>query len=133
MAGCFFIVMAKEYAQHFYNSRAWKNCQRAYKKSVGGLCERCKKEGIIKAGVMVHHKEHITPENINDPTITLDWSNLELLCRECHALEHEADIYNASWLAHVKKEKLKRTQRFEIDSDGNLLIIDPPSLEKGGC
>ena len=78
----------KAYAEAFYNSNAWKECRTAYKKSVGGLCERCLKNGLVVAGEIVHHKIHLTPANINDPAVTLNFKNLELVCRECHALEH---------------------------------------------
>lgn len=78
----------KAYAETFYKSRAWKNCAKAYKASKGGLCERCLKSGKISAGAVVHHKIHISQKNINDPTITLNWDNLELLCYDCHAAEH---------------------------------------------
>ena len=78
----------KAFAEAFYNSNAWKECRTAYKKSVGGLCERCLKNGLVVAGDIVHHKIHLTPENINDPAVTLNFKNLELVCRECHALEH---------------------------------------------
>ena len=79
----------KEYAGAFYSSKAWQRTRSAYKKSVGGLCEVCYARGIYKAGEIVHHKIHISPQNINDPNITLDWSNLQLVCRECHAAIHE--------------------------------------------
>ena len=78
----------KLYATAFYKSRAWQNCAKAYAKSKGGLCERCLKDGKVTAGVIVHHKVHITPQNILDPTVTLNWDNLELVCRDCHAKEH---------------------------------------------
>lgn len=78
----------KPYAGALYNGKAWQDCRSAYKKSKGGLCERCLSKGIYKAGEIVHHKVHISPENINNPQIALNWENLELLCRDCHALEH---------------------------------------------
>ena len=83
--------MAREFAETFYNSPAWKRTRMAYAASVGGLCERCKARGIIRAGDTVHHKTHISQANINDPTITLDWNNLQLLCRDCHAAVHKLD------------------------------------------
>lgn len=79
----------KEYAERFYSSKAWKECRKAYRKKVGGLCERCLAEGRISAGVIVHHKIYVTPENINRPDIILNHKNLELLCRDCHAKEHD--------------------------------------------
>ena len=36
----------------------------------------------------VHHKIPLTPENIYNPEITLNWDNLELLCSSCHSIEH---------------------------------------------
>lgn len=78
----------KEYAEQFYKGTAWKECAIAYKKSVGGLCEPCREKGIITAGEIVHHKMRITPENICDPNVTLNWNNLQCVCRECHAEAH---------------------------------------------
>lgn len=76
------------WAESFYKSQTWKSCRDAYAKSVGGLCERCLKRGLYRAGEIVHHRVHLTPENIGDPTVSCAWSNLELLCRNCHAEEH---------------------------------------------
>lgn len=73
----------KPYAREFYNSKAWRDTQRAYMKSRHYVCERCGRPAEI-----VHHRTYITPANINDPNITLDWSNLEALCRTCHQHEH---------------------------------------------
>ena len=80
--------MAKDFAADFYNSRAWKDTRRAYAASVGNLCERCAAAGIVKPGAIVHHKVELTPENISDPSVALAWSNLMLLCRDCHAELH---------------------------------------------
>lgn len=82
--------MAREFARAFYHSRAWKQCQAAYVKQAGGLCERCLQSGLITAGEIVHHKIHLTPGNINDPNIALNADNLQLLCRDCHAAAHKS-------------------------------------------
>ena len=95
----------KPYAEKFYKSTAWQECRTAYAKSVGGLCERCMKKGIFSAGEIVHHMKEINPQNINDPMITLDWNNLELVCRDCHA-----DIH------------LRRERRFKVDSTGRVIF-----------
>ena len=75
--------MAKEFAKAFYKSAAWQDCRAAYIKSVFGLCERCQRPGWI-----VHHKEKLTPGNINDPNVTLSFENLEYLCQDCHNYVH---------------------------------------------
>lgn len=74
----------KPWAETFYNSPAWKQTRSAYAKSVVHLCERCGRPGVI-----VHHKIPLTPENVTDPDITLNWENLQLLCRDCHAAVHK--------------------------------------------
>lgn len=79
----------KPFAEAFYNSPAWKSARKAYAKSKGNLCERCLAKGLYNPGIIVHHKIHLTPENIGDPSITLNWDNLELLCRDCHGEEHK--------------------------------------------
>jgi hypothetical protein len=74
--------MAQEFAKAFYNSKAWKECREGFIQSVFGLCKnfnKCHRHGII-----VHHTERLTRENINDPYITLNWDKLEYLCIECH-------------------------------------------------
>jgi len=78
--------MAKEFAKKFYNSKQWKQCRASYIISVFGLCEKCRKQGYI-----VHHKKHITPENIDNPNITLNHENLMYLCLECHNMIHSAN------------------------------------------
>lgn len=95
----------KEYAAAFYSSKAWKETRKAYAKSKGGLCELCLAKGIYKAGEIVHHKTHITPTNINDPTITLSFDNLQLVCRDCHAQIHD-----------------KKKRRYKLDELGRIIF-----------
>ena len=78
----------REFAEKFYKSKAWQKCRKAYLKSQGGLCERCRARGLIVPAEIVHHKEHITPETVSDPNVLLAWSNLEAVCRQCHAELH---------------------------------------------
>lgn len=95
----------KPYAESFYKSATWQKTAKAYSKSVGGLCERCREKNIIKAGELVHHKIHITPANIHDERVTLDWNNLQLVCRECHAELHGT------------------VKRYTVDSQGRVTAI----------
>lgn len=78
----------KDYARGFYLSQAWIRTRDAYAKSVGGLCEDCLARGLVVPGEIVHHVTPITPANIKDPDITLSFTNLRLVCRDCHALAH---------------------------------------------
>ena len=98
--------MAREFAKAFYNSSAWKKCSKAYRKSKYNICERCGKPGDI-----VHHKIYLSPRNINNPEISLNWNNLELVCIDCHNDEH------------IKKEKSIAEGLF-FDENGNLTQFD---------
>lgn len=75
--------MAKEWARAFYDSAVWRRQREMYRRSVHGICEMCGQPGEI-----VHHKRELTPMTINDPKETLAFENLQLLCRDCHALVH---------------------------------------------
>lgn len=95
----------QEYAERFYKSKAWQHTRDAYAKSKRGLCERCLSEGRLTPGEIVHHKVHLSPENINDPTVSLSWDNLELVCRDCHAQLHDA-----------------RKRRYKVDFYGRVIL-----------
>ena len=75
--------MAMSYAEKFYNSRAWRKTQKLFLMQKYHTCEDC---GDL--AVMVHHIRHITPANINDPEITLNFDNLRALCLPCHNATH---------------------------------------------
>ena len=92
----------QSFAKAFYMSWPWIRCARAYKASQGGLCERCWSKGIVTAGEEVHHKIRLTPENLSDPSITLNWDNLELLCKKCHTEEHKGPRWRADESGHVE-------------------------------
>lgn len=77
----------REFAKAFYLSKAWRRVRAYIVQRDHGLCVRCGRPGEI-----VHHKKHLTPENISDPIIALGEDNLELLCRDCHGLEHAAEL-----------------------------------------
>ena len=84
--------MAREFAKAFYNSDRWRTCREQYIKAMPthkrGLCEKCYEKGKHILGEELHHKIWLTPKNINDKDITLNHSNLILLCRECHREAH---------------------------------------------
>ena len=99
--------MAREFATGFYKSQAWKNCREEYAKKMRYLCEECLEHGRYKTGEIVHHKIPLTPENISDPTITLSFDNLRLLCRDCHAAEHD---------------QKKKARRYLVDEYGRVTV-----------
>lgn len=68
-------------AKKFYNSKQWRACRQSFIQSLEDeLCKHCQ----IELGYIVDHKEEINSGNIRDPFITLNHSNLQYLCLECH-------------------------------------------------
>jgi len=86
-----------------YHTTAWRRLRQAYYQSQYGICERCSSPGDI-----VHHKIHITADNVNDPDVTLNADNLELLCHDCHNREH-------------KQTTSPVRDGFAFDDEGNLI------------
>lgn len=91
----------KEWAKQFYKGRQWEEVRRAYLMSQHYLCERCGEPAKV-----VHHRRYLTRENINNPSISLAWNNLEALCQDCHNKEH-----------HAAERKI----RYKFDENGNIL------------
>lgn len=85
------VYMARDFSKAFYNSKEWKKARASYIASKFGLCERCGRPNSKQ----VHHKIYLTPVNINDPDITLNFNNFELLCDLCHQNEHN-EKYSAT-------------------------------------
>lgn len=79
----------KEYAEWFYKSTRWKKNRAAFLASKLYVCERCQNRNGI--GNIAHHKEYITPDNITDEEVTMNWDNLECLCQTCHNKEHHRE------------------------------------------
>lgn len=98
--------MAREFAKSFYSSKAWQDCRNEYAKRAHHLCEECLRKGIYTPGVIVHHIEELTPLNINNPEVALNYNNLELLCRSCHGEEH----------GHGKD------RRYSFNADGKIFL-----------
>lgn len=96
------------WAKKFYGSAAWQKCRQDYIQFRRGLCEECLRRGVITPGVEVHHLQRITSENINDASVTLNFDNLELLCKECHYEAHRSkERYSVSRDGKVKGRDAK--------------------------
>lgn len=108
--------MAREFAKKFYDSSAWKKSRAAYiayRRSVdGGMCETCH----AVPGYIVHHKTELSPENINDPEITLNFKNFKYDCQICHNKERE------------RREEAERLVVYEFDAEGMPIGQSPPKI-----
>ncbi len=94
----------KAWARAFYKSKAWQKTREAYIAARHGLCERC---GAVTA--MTTTK--LTPTASTSPR----WSEtscgpfLELLCQECHNLEHH--------------ERAPVAEGLRFTADGDLIAV----------
>ena len=105
--GCFcLLIMARDFAGNFYKTQQWKKVRDLYFKKTGGLCEICWQNGVVKPGEIVHHKIHLDENNINNPDIALNMNNLQLVCRDCHAMVH----------------KNGGDRRYRIEKDGSIIL-----------
>lgn len=98
--------MAREFSKGFYKSKQWQNCREAYAKQKCYICEMCGEPANE-----VHHKVILTPENINDPSVTTNYDNLMLLCWDCHRKIHRQN-----------SQKQNQVRRYIIDDDGKVII-----------
>ena len=110
--------MAKEFAKAFYKGQKWKKCRAAYiayRQGIdGGMCETCHK----KIGKIVHHKIPLTPDNINDPDISLGMANLKYDCMDCHSLEDHG----------YRRQQVEGMPQYYFSSSGEVVIL-PPKIE----
>ena len=111
--------MARDFSKPFYDSEAWRECRKAYRKSVGGLCERCLAKGIVRAADVVHHKIVLTPENVKRPEVTMAWENLEALCHDCHNELHGEGTREAVRRA-VSARRNGRRKRWKVGENGTV-------------
>lgn len=118
---CVLLIMARDFARQFYNTQAWHNARNGYMQKVRGLCEICLAKGLIVPAEIVHHKIELTPENITDSSISLDYGNLQALCRACHAEQHEHNYFEKE----LHNKRRKRRWMFNKKT-GEFLEISPP-------
>lgn len=106
--------MARQFAQQFYKSKKWAD-KRAY------ILMRDRYKCVLCGSAKdleVHHKVHLSPDNIGDYDVALNESNLITLCRECHFAEHKQDRINANKKGDCDEE-------FYFDENGMLQRVLP--------
>lgn len=67
----------------FYHSARWRKISRLYLQQKNFICERCGELATI-----VHHKQRLNANNVDNAAIALSENNLEALCLSCHNREH---------------------------------------------
>ena len=80
--------MARAFAKAFYHSSVWKEVRESILKRDNYMCQMA---GCHNPAKEVHHKKKLTPDNINDTSVTVNPDNLISLCGECHKAIHVGD------------------------------------------
>lgn len=91
-----------ERIEAFYTSKAWRKCRGVFLRECGGLCQICMSNGLIEPATQVHHRIPITPENLDDPRITLSHDNLMALCDSCHDDQHHNKRWRCEPNGHIR-------------------------------
>lgn len=107
----FMIIMARDFAKSFYNSKEWQKVREAVLMRDKYLCQHCG-----RPAEEVHHIKHLSPENIGDPSVTLDMNNLVSLCKDCHFEEHRGE--------HGKGRQSNEGYQYTFDEHGQLVKIN---------
>ena len=114
--------------QRLLNSKRWAEVKRKVWQRAGGLCERCKRDGIaergvpyITPGVDCHHIVPVESANPDDPQamerLAYDVSNIELLCIPCHIKTHQE--MRSHTKEKVAENKARARRRFMEANDPN--------------
>jgi len=101
--------MAKEWAKKFYHSRKWLKVRLLCLIRDHYICQECG-----EAAYIVHHIIELSPQNINDPSISLNLSNLESVCHDCH--NHIHDMCESKSL----------TEGLGFTDDGDIIEVRKP-------
>ena len=105
------------FAHAFYHSKAWKKVRKTVWDRAHGLCEECYRRGEVKPADVVHHRIPLSPENMSDPSISLNPDRLVALCHECHTEEHKKLGIGAMSSAKIEE------QRVGFDPNGNVIRL----------
>ena len=99
----------------FYHSKQWKAFRRTILAERKPVCWYCNQAFKSDDCIVVHHKEELTPLNVNDYSVSLNPDNVELVHDTCHNKIHKRNSYA------IYKAKLDR---------GIYIVYGPPLAGK---
>lgn len=107
--------MAREFSKPFYNSKEWEQVRAFVLIRDRYICQKCG-----RPAQEVHHKIHLSPENIYDPKVSLNPDNLISLCKDCHFNEHKKDKETGKRKKHGLSEG-DCAEGYHFDASGQLV------------
>lgn len=102
--------MANPKTEWLYRSKKWRTLASYIRQKNHYICQQCKAPNAKE----VHHIQEVTVHNMYDANITLNESNLMLLCRQCH---------NAIHNRFVSAPCTVQGRHIQFDSEGNVINI----------
>lgn len=78
--------------KRFYLLKPWRDLSYNLKIAAGGKCQRCDYQVVDIEDykyLIGHHKIELTEDNVDDPNISLNPDNIEIVCIWCHNKEHD--------------------------------------------
>lgn len=105
--------------QRLLNSPRWAEVKRIVWQRTQGLCERCREEGFITAGVDCHHIVPVESAKTEQEMerLAYDVSNIRLLCVACHIKTHQEARSHTKEKVQENKQRARR--RFMEANDPN--------------
>lgn len=98
-----------EKCEKFYHSTLRRKTRKAFLESVNYTCANCG-----KVGNLVHHKIPLDDKKVDDVRFSINFDNLECLCKSCHdSIHHRLEGRNGNENPHFI---------VTFDEDGNTLI-----------
>lgn len=120
--------MAKFTLENFYISTEWEKFRANY------LADRLQRDGELiddetgeiilrKYDAVLHHKIHLTEENVNDYNVSLNPSNIELVSMRTHNIIHGKSKYYSKKVFITSKDPTTINRNFD-------LIVDFDTIHK---
>ena len=112
----------------FYCSKAWRDLSFRLKVERGGKCERTGEVFADMSQLIAHHKIELTEDNVDDPNISLNPNNIEIISHAEHNKEHRRFGYKQNvYIVYGSPLSGKTTLVRELMSYGDL-VLDIDSL-----
>ena len=113
--------------QKLLNSQRWTEVKRVVWQRTQGLCERCREEGFITAGVDCHHIVPVeSAKTVQEmERLAFNPANCRLLCVACHIRTHKE--LRSHYKENVQANKQRKRAMFMQMNDPN--YVEPDERE----
>ena len=101
-------IKRREELGKFYKSKLWQKVRENALRRDNYLCVNCGRPAEV-----VHHIEHLSLANVDDPNVSLNLNNLKSLCSECHFEEHRGE--------HCNGRRIEEENPYRFDENGMLV------------